>query len=179
MIRAMILLAAVFCVAAPCSASGKKITVDGSWGRNPITYSAAIKRMHFHILLPQGWRAESCIFYPQWILQDKSILGNDPGPRLPSRQAVGVMLKGDYDHLVIEAPYLQTFSSSDNWHGMFWIVGSGYFTKALNDPGLVKGLRIGRRGNTSYAILTSDSKKSNINRFEKSLHSRTARNIGS
>ena len=164
----ILLLVLLFCIAPHCDAAQKKIIVDGYWGRKSISYTEALKRLHFHILLPQEWRATDCVFYPQWILQDKTITGNDPGPRLPSRQAVAVALKGDSDYLVIETPYLQNFSRNDNWHGLDWIVANGYFTRAVNEP-CFAGMDIGRRGDTSYAILTSDRNRPNQNRFEKSL----------
>ena len=167
MIRKLMLLLFLYCAAAPSYGSVKKIEVD-SWGHSTLTYSAAKKRIHFHILIPRKWRTQDCVFYPRWILQDKSITGNDPGPGLPSRQAVGIMLKGNSTYLIMESPYLKNLSENDNWHGMYWIVGSGYFTKAINEPG--GGGRIGHRGGTNYAILTSDPSKSNLTQFEKSLH---------
>jgi hypothetical protein len=168
MSRILTVLVVLFCAAVPCWAADNTVTVDGGWGLKPISYSAAMKRIHFHILLPQGWRPEDCVVYPNWILQEKSMTGNDPGPRLPSRQAVAVTKKGDPTHLILESPYLQGLSSYDNRQGMFWIVSAGYFTKALNHPHL-GDFCLGRRGSTSYAILSSDPDKPNTNRFEQSL----------
>ena len=163
-----LLLAFLLCAALPSDAAEKKIIVDGYWSRKSISYQEALQRLHFHILLPQGWRAADCVFYPQWIAQVKDMTGNDPGPRLPSRQAVAVALKGDSDYLVIEAPYVHGRSAYDNRQGMWWIVGAGYFTKALNKPQFAS-LIFGRLGNTSYAIVTSDHNRLDQIRFEKWL----------
>lgn len=133
---ALLISAVLICVLKPCIADEIKVTVDSGWGLKPISYGAATKKIHFHILLPQGWNAENCVVYKNWIEQEKSITGNDPGPRLPSRQAVAVARKDDQSRLILESPYLKNLPVYDNRQGMLWIVSAGYFTKELNNSRL-------------------------------------------
>ena len=165
---ALILSAVLVCVVKPCTADEIRVTIDSGRGLKPISYGVAAKKIHFHILLPQGWHAEDCVVYPNWIKQENSITGNDPGPRLPSRQAVGVAKKGDQSRLILESPYINNLSVYNNRQGMLWIVSAGYFTKDLNNSRL-GGFCVGRRGGTSYAILNSSSGKLSNNHFEHSL----------
>ncbi len=133
----------------------------------PVSYQAALKKARFPIILPQGWRGEDCVFYLNWIKTEKEVTGNDPGPRLPSRQAIAVALKGNQKRLIIETPYLKKSSVDANYHGMLWIVSAGYFTNALNHQ--FGELSIGHRGGTSYAILSSSADKAGNDRFEQTL----------
>ena len=157
------------CAVKPCLADETRVTVDGGWGLKPISYRAAAKKIHFHILLPQGWHAADCVVYPNWIKQEKAITGNDPGPRLPSRQAIAVARKGDQARLILESPYCKSFSVYENRQGMLWIVSAGYFTKDLNNPWL-GGFSVGHLGGTNYAVLCSSSNRFENYHFEHSLH---------
>ena len=164
----LLLLAALLCAAPLCLADGADVTVNRGWGLKPVSYQVALKKARFPILLPQGWREEDCVFYLNWIKTEKEVTGNDPGPRLPSRQAIAVALKSNSKRLIIEAPYLKNLSAYENRQGMYWIVAAGYFIKALNNP-RQGGFSMGHRGETSYAILSSSTDKAANDRFEQSL----------
>lgn len=164
----LLLFASLVCLASPCLADGGDVAVNGGWGLKPVSYQVALKKARFPILLPQGWRREDCVFYLNWIKTQKEVTGNDPGPRLPSRQAIAVALKGSSKRLIVESPYLESLSAFRNRQGMYWIVAAGYFTSALNNP-RQGGFSLGHRGGTSYAVLSASADKPNNDRFEQSL----------
>jgi len=164
----LLLFASLLCAASSCLADGADVTVNGGWGLKPVSYQTALKKARFPILLPQGWRGEDCEFYLNWIKTEKEVIGNDPGPRLPSRQAIAVALKGSSNRLIVESPYLENLSAFKNRQGMYWIVAAGYFTNALNNP-RQGGFSLGHHGETSYAILSSSADKAANDRFEQSL----------
>ncbi len=167
MYSTLLLLAALLCTVPRCLADGADITVNGGWGLKPVSYQAALKKARFPILLLQSWKGKDCVFYLNWIKTVKTEAGSDPGPSLPSRQAIAVMLKGNSKRLILEAPYLKNYSVNANWYGMDWITAAGYFTKPLGSQ--YGEISIGHRGGTSYAIVSSSGDTASNKRFEKSL----------
>ena len=126
----------------------KSITINGSWGRHPVTYRQAIKRMPFHILLPADWKPRDCNYWTQWIRQEPGDLSH---PGFPARPALAIQRKDDKTSLIIETLYIQSKSFDDNSRRMQRIVDYGYFIK--DDPMGVG--RFNHIGDTACKIVTT------------------------
>jgi hypothetical protein len=106
----------------------KSITINGLWGRHPVTYRQAVKRMPFHILLPTAWKPRDCNYWTQLIRQEPGDLYH---AGFPARPALAIQRKDDKTSLIIETQYIQSKSFDDNSRGMQRIIDYGYFIKEV------------------------------------------------